>query len=229
MLSYNYLGGESTMNDFFYTFTIWFLLFIIYSFIGWVFEVVLTLVKTGKFVNRGFLIGPVIPIWGAGCLLITLFLKDQSVLRLIIFSGTIGAILEYVVNYLMEKLFKARWWDYSHLPFNINGRIWLGSVLLFGFGGLFVVKFISPWIFKILHLFDLTMLYAIGGILLGVLLADIIISTGIIKNLKLSAEAMQQDYTVEITRKVKKVLEGKSNEFKRLLKAFPNVKFYRKK
>ena len=73
------------------------------------------------------------------------------------------------------------------------------------------------------------MLYAIGGILFGVLLADIIISTGIIKNLKLSAEAMQQDYTVEITRKVKKVLEGKSNEFKRLLKAFPNVKFYRKK
>ena len=69
----------------------------------------------------------------------------------------------------------------------------------------------------------------IGGILFGVLLADIIISTGIIKNLKLSAEAMQQDYTVEITRKVKKVLEGKSNEFKRLLKAFPNVKFYRKK
>lgn len=129
----------------------------------------------------------------------------------------------------MEKLFKARWWDYSHLPFNINGRIWLGSVLLFGFGGLFVVKFISPWIFKILHLFDLTMLYAIGGILFGVLLADIIISTGIIKNLKLSAEAVQQDYTVEITRKVKKVLEGKSNEFKRLLKAFPNVKFYRKK
>ena len=217
------------MPDFFYHITTWFLVFIIYSFIGWIFEVFITFVNTHKFVNRGFLIGPVIPIWGAGCVLITILVKDQSILRLIIFSGTIGAILEYAVNYIMEKIFKARWWDYSHLPFNVNGRIWLGSVLLFGFGGLFVVKYISPWLFNLVTEIDPTMLYALSMILFMVLIADIIISTGIIKNLKLSAEAMQQDYTAEITKRVKKVLSNKSSEFKRLLKAFPNVKFYRKK
>ena len=129
----------------------------------------------------------------------------------------------------MEKIFKARWWDYSHLPFNVNGRIWLGSVLLFGFGGLFVVKYISPWLFNSVTEIDPTMLYALSMILFMVLIADIIISTGIIKNLKLSAEAMQQDYTAEITKRVKKVLSNKSSDFKRILKAFPNVKFYRKK
>ena len=217
------------MPDFFYHITTWFLVFIVYSFIGWIFEVFITFVNTHKFVNRGFLIGPVIPIWGAGCVLITILVKDQSILRLIIFSGTIGAILEYAVNYIMEKIFKARWWDYSHLPFNVNGRIWLGSVLLFGFGGLFVVKYISPWLFSLVTEIDPTMLYALSMILFMVLIADIIISTGIIKNLKLSAEAMQQDYTAEITKRVKKVLSNKSSDFKRLLKAFPNVKFYRKK
>ena len=217
------------MPDFFYHITTLFLVFIIYSFIGWIFEVFITFVNTHKFVNRGFLIGPVIPIWGAGCVLITILVKDQSILRLIIFSGTIGAILEYAVNYIMEKIFKARWWDYSHLPFNVNGRIWLGSVLLFGFGGLFVVKYISPWLFNLVTEIDPTMLYALSMILFMVLIADIIISTGIIKNLKLSAEAMQQDYTAEITKRVKKVLSNKSSDFKRLLKAFPNVKFYRKK
>lgn len=217
------------MPDFFYHITTWFLVFIIYSFIGWIFEVFITFVNTHKFVNRGFLIGPVIPIWGAGCVLITILVKDQSILRLIIFSGTIGAILEYAVNYIMEKIFKARWWDYSHLPFNVNGRIWLGSVLLFGFGGLFVVKYISPWLFNLVTEIDPTMLCALSMILFMVLIADIIISTGIIKNLKLSAEAMQQDYTAEITKRVKKVLSNKSSDFKRLLKAFPNVKFYRKK
>lgn len=217
------------MPDFFYHITTWFLVFIIYSFIGWIFEVFITFVNTHKFVNRGFLIGPVIPIWGAGCVLITILVKDQSILRLIIFSGTIGAILEYAVNYIMEKIFKARWWDYSHLPFNVNGRIWLGSVLLFGFGGLFVVKYISPWLFNLVTEIDPTMLYALSMILFMVLIADIIISTGIIKSLKLSAEAMQQDYTAEITKRVKKVLSNKSSDFKRLLKAFPNVKFYRKK
>ncbi len=217
------------MPDFFYHITTWFLVFIIYSFIGWIFEVFITFVNTHKFVNRGFLIGPVIPIWGAGCVLITILVKDQSILRLIIFSGTIGAILEYAVNYIMEKIFKARWWDYSHLPFNVNGRIWLGSVLLFGFGGLFVVKYISPWLFNSVTEIDPTMLYALSMILFMVLIADIIISTGIIKNLKLSAEAMQQDYTAEITKRVKKVLSNKSSDFKRILKAFPNVKFYRKK
>ena len=78
------------------------------------------------------------PIWGTGAVLITLILRPQdSLFNMAISSAFIGSFLEYVVNYLMEKIFKVRWWDYSKLPFNINGRVCLTSFLLFWFGWYF--------------------------------------------------------------------------------------------
>ena len=119
---------ELAMFDFLYNFIILGALFLIYSFIGWMIEVIYTLIEKKKFVNRGFLIGPLVPIWGTGAVLITIILRpDDSLFNLVISSAFIGTFLEYVVNYLMEKMFKVRWWDYSSLPFNISGRVWLGS------------------------------------------------------------------------------------------------------
>ena len=100
------------MFGFFYNFIIICALFLIYSFIGWIIEVFLSLVMKHKFINRGFLIGPLVPIWGTGAILITLILRpEDSLFNLVISSAFIGTFLEYVVNYLMEKLFKVRWWD----------------------------------------------------------------------------------------------------------------------
>lgn len=218
------------MLDVFYYTMIIFAMFLAYSFFGWVLEVVMAFVKEGHFVNRGFLIGPILPIWGAGVMLITLILRpDDSIFNLLVSSAFIGTFLEYVVNYLMEKLFKARWWDYSHLPFNINGRVWLGSSLLFGVGGLAAVKFINPFLYDLFRHIDETVLCVICGILFILLIIDFIVSCNIIQNLKLSAEAMRKDYTIEISKKVKAVLEKRSHAFRRLLKAFPHVKFNFKK
>ena len=98
------------MFDFLYNFIILGALFLIYSFIGWMIEVIYTLIEKKKFVNRGFLIGPLVPIWGTGAVLITIILRpDDSLFNLVISSAFIGTFLEYVVNYLMEKLFKVRW------------------------------------------------------------------------------------------------------------------------
>lgn len=214
------------MFEFFYNFLILVAIFFIYSFIGWVFEVISFLIMRHKLVNRGFLFGPIIPIWGACVLLMTLFLKpDDSVFSLFISSAVIATVLEYIINFIMEKLFKARWWDYSHLPFNINGRVWLGSATFFGLGGLLALKFFNPLFYNLLIHIDKTIFTIMVCFLLIIFIVDIIVSCNIIQKLKFSAEAIRTDYTEEITKKVKNTLMNKSLGFKRLLKAFPNVTF----
>jgi uncharacterized membrane protein len=217
------------MFKFFYDLISLFSLFLIYALLGWIFEFMYTLIVSHKIVNRGFLIGPIIPIWGIGAIAITLLLNPaDSPFSLLISSAFVGTALEYLVNYLMEKIFKARWWDYSDLPFNINGRVWLGSSIAFGIGGFCTIKFFNPFFYMLIGSIDKTVLCIIGSILFVLLIVDLCISCNIIKKLKLSAEMIKKDYTEEISKKVKAVLSEKSFAFKRLLKAFPNVMFFTK-
>ncbi len=110
-----------------------FLLFSIYSFLGWLMEVVNTLRVEKKFVNRGFLVGPFCPIYGFGVLLMTIMLKkyQNDIVATFIFSILICGILEYFTSFFLEKIFHARWWDYSNRKFNINGRICLENLFIF--------------------------------------------------------------------------------------------------
>ena len=92
-----------------------FLYFIIYSFLGWVCEVIFCSVPARKFINRGFLMGPVCPIYGCGALLVIGFLmpfKDSLVMVFAV-GMVVTSLLEYITSYAMEKLFHSRWWDYS--------------------------------------------------------------------------------------------------------------------
>lgn len=204
----------------------YFILFLIYSFIGWLFEVFLTIVKEHKFINRGFLIGPIVPIWGTGAILITLILKEtDGIFNLLVSSAFIGTFLEYVVNVLMEKLFKARWWDYSDLPFNVNGRVWLGSSVLFGIGGMYVVLYLNPFFLSLINYLDSNILIYLGFIFFIIVVVDFAISCNIIKKLKLSAYSIKKDYTEEVSKKVRAILREKSHSFNRLIKAFPDVNF----
>ena len=205
----------------------YFILFLIYSFIGWLFEVLLTFIKEHKYINRGFLIGPIVPIWGTGAILISLILKEaDGIFNLVVSSAFIGTFLEYIVNVLMEKIFKARWWDYSHLPFNINGRVWLGSSILFGIGGMCVVLYLNPFFLSLINSFNELMIIYVGIILLIIVSFDLAISCNIIKSLKLSAYSIKKDYTEEVSKKVRSVLKEKSHSFNRLIKAFPDVNFF---
>ncbi len=110
-----------------------FLLFSIYSFLGWLMEVVNTLRVEKKFVNRGFLVGPFCPIYGFGVLLMTIMLEkyQNDIVATFIFSILICGILEYFTSFFLEKIFHARWWDYSNRKFNINGRICLENLFIF--------------------------------------------------------------------------------------------------
>lgn len=118
-----------------YTLYQWILLFYIYCFAGWVWESAYVSIKLHKWINRGFLKGPFLPIYGSGAIVVlisTVLIKKYTILVFII--GMISAtILEYITGAIMEKLFHVRYWDYSEKKFNINGYICLVSSLAWGF------------------------------------------------------------------------------------------------
>ena len=133
--------------------TYYFLLFIIYSCAGWLLEVSCKLVEYKRFINRGFLIGPYCPIYGWGAVAITFLLYRYSYDPLVLFIMTIitCGILEYITSWAMEKIFKARWWDYSKRKFNLNGRICLGTIIPFGIFGILLTYVTNPFLINILN------------------------------------------------------------------------------
>lgn len=120
--------------------------FFIYSFIGWIYESTLVSVKKGSFVNRGFVNGPVIPIYGVGATMIYIcFWQIRDRYLLIFFGGMIlASVLEYFTSWIMEVLFHARWWDYSHYRFNVKGRICLVSAVVWGILSLVEISLLQP-------------------------------------------------------------------------------------
>ena len=119
---------------------------------GWIYETLFCTIKTGEWDNRGFLFGPVCPIYGTGTVtIITIVgLANEGGLSMLpwqvfLISVVGSAILEYVTSWALEKLFHAVWWDYSHLPLNLHGRISLFTSLGFGGGGLLIVYVLAPF------------------------------------------------------------------------------------
>lgn len=122
-----------------------FLWFLLYAFIGWVYESVLVSVSERRWVNRGFLNGPLCPIYGCGAVLAIVLLHDfTNPIEIFLISSFGASILEYITSWGMEKLFHARWWDYSHYRFNIQGRICLLGAIVFGFGGVLIIDVVQP-------------------------------------------------------------------------------------
>ncbi len=206
---------------------IYFLLFMIYSVIGWCMEVTCKLIQYKRFINRGFLIGPYCPIYGYGAILITILLKkyiyDPWVLFVmaILVCGT----LEYLTSFFMENIFKARWWDYSQRKFNLNGRVCLGTIIPFGILGLFIMYVSNPFLLDKLELIPEVWLNWISGILFSIYIVDNIVSTFVIRYVK-KAELIagkDLDNTEEMTTKVKEILENKSVLHRRLVKAYPTL------
>lgn len=189
---------------------------------GWCMEMMVCYYASKKWVNRGFLIGPICPIYGYGCLIITVLLKrylDDPIV-LFVMAVVLCCILEYFTSYLMEKLFKARWWDYSDRKFNLNGRICLENAILFGVLGLLLSYVINPFVVKMLG-FIPTMVFNIFAIfLLVVFLVDNTISLKIISGFTKVAKTIRKDSTEEITKKVKEILVKQGYLYNRLVSAF---------
>ena len=203
----------------------YFFLFIIYSFIGWFVEVVGIIIQERKFVNRGFLIGPYCPIYGCGGHDINKFLSKylNDPITLFVMAIFICGILEYSTSYIMEKLFKTRWWDYSNYRFNINGRICLETLWAFGALACIVMYFINPSLINFIKSIPTTLYNILFYVLLIIFLVDNIVSFKIVSNLKATAKNIRKDSTEEMSKYVREVLSKKSILVKRLIKAFPNL------
>ena len=129
-----------------YTMGQWLLFFFLYCFLGWVWESCYVSAKQRQWVNRGFLHGPMLPIYGFGAVIILwATLPVRQSLPLIFLLGTLAAtVLEYVTGAAMEALFKVRYWDYSQQPFNLNGHICLTCSLAWGAFSILLVRFLHP-------------------------------------------------------------------------------------
>ena len=162
-----------------------FLWFMLYSIVGWAYEtVVCSLIKYHRVINRGFHIGPYCPIYGIGAVICFLLLDDiryqipgiGGVLVIFVMSGFIACTIEYFISWLMEKLFHARWWDYSDRPFNLNGRICLGGFFVFGAGATLVLYFVHPLLMKLTGMLSPFWTNLIAGILAVIYAADAVVS-----------------------------------------------------
>lgn len=204
---------------------IWFLVFMFYSVAGWVMEIIVTYVQHHKFINRGFLIGPVCPIYGTGAVILTYLMRGvESPLAIFCVWLVGGSAIEYIASYLMEKLFRVRWWDYTKNDFNLNGRVCLISALTFGIGGVIILRFINPVLFGLIASLPeaVTIWLAVG--LAVVLAIDVALSLWLIVGVRVTVGTVQRDATEEISERVHEILMEKGKLNRRLVKAFPNQK-----
>lgn len=201
------------------------LLFFIYSILGWIVEVIYTRITDKKWINRGFLIGPICPIYGCGSILLLFILEQYQKDLFVVFLGSIFvcSILEYTTSYLLEKIFNARWWDYSKFKFNINGRICLETMLPFGVGGALIVCFINPIVLSILYKIPIIIRLIVSIIMSIIFLVDLIVSFNVISKIKLNINNITTDNTEEIKKKVKNIFLSKSYVYRRIIKAFPDL------
>ena len=197
-----------------------------YSFLGWLIEVGCKSIQYKRFVNRGFLLGPICPIYGYGVLFIVLLIGDDTsdILSVFLKSILICSVLEYFTSYFMEKLFKVRWWDYSNNKFNINGRICLETMIPFGLLGTLVVYVIHPLIVRFVNLFSSKFLIIIGIILFIAYFIDNILSFNVMNKIKKEIKKYSGDSTEIIKRKVTNWLEENSFLYRHLKKAYPKFR-----
>ncbi len=167
---------------------LWF--FFIYSFAGWVIEVIFHAVTFGKVINRGFLTGPVCPVYGFGVVSVfamTYFLiqwtragvgtiVDVNVLYLFLTGIVIATAIELIAGFLLDKLFNARWWDYSDRPFNLNGYICLEFSLIWGLAIAFVLRVVQPSIASLVAIIPKTVGWISLAVIYAAYIADTIIT-----------------------------------------------------
>lgn len=158
------------------------LYFFVYGFLGWCTEVIFAAFKQHRFVNRGFLNGPICPIYGVGVTLVIACLEafQSNLLLLYISSVILVTVLEGVTGWAMDKLFHNKWWDYSKLPFNIGGYVCLLFSLIWGVACVFIVYFVHPLIHQVLSLIPHTAGIALIAIFGIALLSDMIVTTSAI-------------------------------------------------
>ena len=181
-------------------------IFFVYAFLGWCTEVSYAALRTGKFVNRGFLNGPVCPIYGCGVVVVLVGLTPLKGNFVLLFLGSVvlTSVLELTTGFVLEKLFRQRWWDYSDKPFNLGGYICLEFSVMWGFACLFVVDILHPSIEFFIRLIPHTLGWVLLGLFSAAMAVDLAATVRTIAKLN-----RQLDQIDQLARRLKTA----SNEF----------------
>ena len=180
----------------------YFVEFIFYSFLGWVWESIYCTANEKKWADRGFLFGPVCPIYGS-CVVVTSFVfslipafsdPDFPLWAIFIICLIGSAIAEFGTSWVLEKRFHARWWDYSDLPLNIQGRICLPVSICFGIAGVLIVKYLIPFVAGMHEMINPLVYEVLALLLAGVFGADFALTEASLSSLLKDVERMHAEY-----------------------------------
>lgn len=181
------------------------LYFLVYSFLGWIYETIFVSLREREWSNRGFLMGPICPIYGVGAIAAVLICSDISIPMTFILCMLGSAVMEYTTAYVLDKLFHASWWDYSNMPFNVNGYICLPASLLFGAAGVLISKIIHPVISVPIAYIPETAQEAVAFLLVAICSADLTLTVSSLS-----------DFAVRIKEFESKVNNAISNKYDEL-------------
>lgn len=220
-----------------------FMYFFIYSVLGWLCESIYCSITQSKIINSGFMYGPYCPIYGFGGLLVVVVLTPFLNQPVIVFllGMVMTTTLEYTTSYLMEKAFNAKWWDYSHMKFNINGRVCLLFAIFFGIMGLFATYVIHPYVQKLINIIPQNHLTIIVIGIVILLIIDYISTLYTVLSLenklfqikelaeRIKSEKINQFNNLEVIKQLEElksstILKGNAY-YERILEAFPSLDF----
>ena len=149
----------------------------------------------------------------------------DSFITVFLLAVVVCSIIEYLVSYLMEKLFNARWWDYSNRKFNIDGRVCLENSIWFGLLGTLLIYVVNPFLYNLISKMSDNVLLIVGSFLLIIFVIDLIISLNVTFKIKSNiTKLIKKDSTEEFNHKIKELIDSKLLN-RRLFKAFPKLKF----
>lgn len=176
----------------------YFVYFVVFSFMGWLYECCYCTIKGGKWENRGFLYGPIVPIYGVGASalvgvseLIHTYIGSYSWWHIFLIGYVGSIVLEYTTAWALEKLFHAYWWDYSDMPFNIKGRVCLPFSIAFGFAALLVTYVIAPATLSVTNKIPAIMIELIALLFMAIVAADTTLTVSALTNFERNVLAME--------------------------------------
>ena len=183
--------------------------FVIYSFLGWILESIFRSFCEKKLINTGFLIGPICPIYGAGAIIMLLFMGQLKGKTIVLFfvSMLVLTVWEYVVGVFLEKVFKTKYWDYSDHKINFQGRICLTNSIFWGLLGVGFINYIHPYILSLINMVDVNIFKNIIYISITIIIIDTIISIIKVINIKPAWQKVK-DLNNEIKDKLKEIKES---------------------
>ena len=206
--------------------------YFVFSVLGWIWESIYCTIKERKWQNRGFLYGPLCPIYGFGSIVALLvydlisfgIIHQLSWWMILIIGFFFSMVLEYPTSYILEKLFHARWWDYSDLPLNINGRTCVITSLGFVIGAIIIMNYLIPSYEQALVIIPASIIAISCVIFVAIHSSDITLTISHLTNFQKNIDEMEEIFQSKMTETVDKIFERRSKLYGKTLSRIASFK-----